>query len=278
MASRPPPRFFGIYKTFVVLAIVGRQKAADSVCRNNIREIERVASYLNSISPIDAQRCYRGLLIEPDDVVNNQVAGQFQSATYISLSEDLEVACWFADTNAFISDFRMQQVPRSVGWIAEYVPAGDDIIFHHSWTDYLNSAAPGPNLYEAMADIAPQIGMPPQEAVMQLQWNLKTQEEVILKTGIPLEVRRVETYNCPETQELNDKYRPRPDFILAPDGLQSLGISPNERLNIDKARFPDPFGICPMCGDYGITVIYLLDRANLKVYSCSTCGQKSFGI
>lgn len=274
--SRPSPRLFDIYKTFVVLAVVGQQKAADGVRRGHEREINRVARYMTSLLPAGGQTCYRGLLIEPGDVTGNQVAGQFQGATYMSLSENLEVACWFSDTDAEISGFKMQLAPQCVGWIAEHVSEDDDIIFHHSWTDYLNRLAPGDNLYQVMATLASQLTMSPQEAVMQLQWNLKTQQEVTLKMGLPLTVRRMETYNCPDTQDLDDKYRPRPDFILAPAGLQSLGIQPTEKLNIIRARYPDPYDNCLICGDPGVSVIYFLDKANLKVLKCATCGQNSF--
>jgi len=274
--SRPPTRFFDIYKTFVVLAVVGQQKAADGFRRAHEREINRVARYLTHLMPAGGQTCYRGLLIEPGSVIGNQVAGQFQGATYMCLSEDLEVACWFSDTDAEISGYKMQLAPTCVGWIAEHVSEDDDILFHYSWTDYLNTLAPGPTLYQVMGSVSMQLMMHPQEAVMQLQWNLKTQQEVTLKMGIPLTVRRVESYNCPDTPYLDDKYRPRPDFILAPAGLQGLGIQPSEKLNIIRAQYPDPHNNCPMCGDPGISIIYYLDRANLRVLKCSTCRQNSF--
>lgn len=271
--SLPSLNAFIDYKIFVGLAVSGLQRDADQQMRRARDNINSVASYLRSLLPPPIKTLYRGLLLEPEVAATGRIGGHYQGAEYTSFTEDEDVACYFASPKTNISGSWMQQKPRSTGWIAEYIPNLSDIIFHHSWTEYLNNSTP--SIYELMLQIAGQSDRG-KDLVTQLRWHLKNQQEVICKTGIPLDIKPVDDYSCPDAQTLDNRFTPRSDFVIAPPGLEGLGITAGERLYIKSAEFPHDYLPCPTCRSPGINAIYHLDRANLQLYRCANCGQNMF--
>jgi hypothetical protein len=274
--TRPSVKAFSDYKLFVALATLGKQKDADYVIRNARANIQKVARYLRQTLPLTPKLLYRGLLIQPDKVTERRISGTFEGAEYISFSEDIDVACYFASPDAYIAETRMTEIPGAVGWIAEYMPELTDILFHYSWAEYLNTKAPGPSIYQIYFNLEGTTEETKQE-VTQIYWNLKTQKEVMCRTGIPLEVAEMEGYNCPDAQTLDNRFIPRPDFVLAPPGLESLRIKAGDRINIIRAEFPRPHTQCPRCGASGINTIYHLEPG-LQLYKCSICKQNLFAL
>jgi len=273
--ANPSSHDFDIYKSFVSLAIVGQLSSADSILAKRIHRtaVERVAGYLVATQPTPLNPLYRGILLSPP--VAPTISTKHSTNRFVSFSEDPAVACWFADASSWMATTVLTKYPNATGWIGKYTPTKPiEILFHWSWKDYLNQNPP--SLYDVIQQLAIANGENPSQWVYELQWSLKTQKEVILKPGPQLTLEDVATQNCPPSNVLDKRFRPRPDFVLAPSGLQSYGIPPQQRLNIVDIELPQPFITCPACHQVAVEVVYVLDRARFKVWNCNACGNKSF--
>lgn len=155
------------YLNFVLYAVYGRMGVADALLRKHRAEVESVAAALNNSKPVQRRRLYRGVLLEPELLRGGKLPHQ-DSSEFISFSEDPDVACWFADRDSVISGFVKVQRPRVQGFIIEAAPPSPaEILFHHSWADYLG--------LEKLAYEHPEIDP------TQFHWNVTTQKEAILK-------------------------------------------------------------------------------------------------
>lgn len=260
------------YKHFVVCATLGLQQQADEFMRQHRGRINRVAAQLRSIMPPPLNLLYRGLLIEPEAVLGDKITGKYQAAEYASFTEDLDAACWFAGTKTYISQEAIKTIPKAIGWIATSTPKVADILFHHTWQTHLN--AEHPNLFLVVAKaIAPQAKADPNNFVYQLQWNLKSQKEVILKPPSVLHVKRASAMNCLPDQELDEKFIPRPDWVMMHEDIPQVGITKGQKIYIKGMKFVRPARTCPTCGQAAITTMYILERG-LKSYNCTSCGSK----
>lgn len=271
----PSLKDYTTYKTFVALAILGMQAEADQLLKASSakRAVNRILGELRTISTV-LKTVFRGLLLE--NWTASSASGRYEGVEYVSFSEDLQAACWFARYDSFISEFVAKLKPKAEGFIGEYTPQMDEIMFHYSWIDHLHSL-PGPNVFQITQQLEMQLGRQSGELISQLHWNLKSQQEVLLIPDITYKVAPITNYACLPTSDLDKQFRQRPDFIIAPPGLQSLGIQPGERLNLIGIDLPHPPAVCPVCQRRDVEVIYYLARGNLMVYNCH-CGQKSFAI
>ena len=278
----PPTSSIDAYKRFVVAAILGQIGFSDSLIQQFKSEIYSVAAYVQHIDLQPIKRLYRGLLIEPYNVRGNRPT-QPEQGGFASFTENKDVACWFALPESWIGETLAQGRPNVVGWIAEHTPQSTEIIFHYKQVKIVNDL-PGPSLVNFARMLAQSLDPArtategPDWAMAQIGWNLNTQEEVILKKGIPLRIKRVETYGCPDVLSLDKRFRYRPTFIVAPPGLISVGVQPGERLNVIDVDYHDPYRICPQCRDHGVFLTYYLDRANLILMKCLVCHQNMFGL
>lgn len=281
-AVSPPQHHIDVYKRFVVAAILGQIGFADTLIQQFRSEIYSVATYVQHIDPQPIKRLYRGLLIEPSNVRGNKPI-QSEQGEFASFTENRDLACWFALPDTWIAETLAQGRPNVVGWISEHMPQSTEIIFHYEQTKMVNDL-PGPSLVDFARMLANSLDPVrtategPDWAMAQIGWNLNTQEEVILKKGIPLRLKRVETYGCPSVLSLDKNFRYRPSFIVAPSGLMSLGVQPGQRLNVVDVDYHDPYIICPQCGDYGVFLTYYLHRADLILMKCLLCHQNMFGL
>jgi len=270
-----------VYKQFIVAAILGQISAADSIIRQYRSDIYRVAAYLQQLDPQAIDVVFRGLLIEPGQVRGGKPL-QPEIGEFASYSEDLQVACWFAIPNTWIAGTLVEGRPNVVGWIGEHVPKASEIIFHHNQTKTVNDL-PGPSLVDfarmlaSNLDPARTAAEGPDWAMAQIGWSLNTQQEVILKKDTPLRLTRVEEYSCSAVEPLDKRFRYRPSFILAPPGLQSVGIQPGERLDIADVDYHEPNRLCPQCRGPGLFLTYHFDQANLLLMQCELCHQNMFG-
>lgn len=282
-STTPSEHSINAYKQFVVAAILGQIVMADGLLRQFRSEIYSVAAYVQQTDPQPVKKLYRGLAIEPHYIRGNRPS-QPEQGEFASFTENKDVACWFAMPTSWITKELVQGRPDVVGWIAEHIPQSTEIIFHHHQAKTVNDL-PGPELVDVGRILAQTLDPRrtamegPDWAMVQVGFNLNTQEEVILKKGVPLKVKRVETYGCPDVLSLDKRFRYRPSFIVAPAGLTSVGVQPGQRLNVIDVDYYDPYLECPQCGDYGIFLRYYLDKANLVLTKCLLCryNQNMFG-
>jgi hypothetical protein len=195
----PSPQAYNNYINWIIYAIVGRPQEGDDLMRREGSGIRSVAKHLLKIRKPRITTLYRGLLLNPEES-EDRIIEQDPHLTYVSFSENRDVACWFADPDSTMSGLVKEIRPDVEGWVMEYTPKLSDILFHYSW-DPLPLPG-GRDLYlEEAASMHPHI------AEDQLAWNLHSQSEVItkpLRAGTPIEAH--ELSNCPPTRELDREF------------------------------------------------------------------------
>src|SRR5262249_28756624 len=97
------------YINFLLYAIVGRMAEADDVLRQYKREIYEAAR-VSTQNIVPNFVLYRGILLHPNEVQHGRIRGM-EELTFVSFSQSLDVARWFADTGSIISGFVKQQKP-----------------------------------------------------------------------------------------------------------------------------------------------------------------------
>lgn len=126
-------KHFGHYINFVLNALVGGNPGAvDNHYRTNNAEIDGVAKGLRASLPTPHHTLWRGILAE-DKYIKNGHLLPLEHVTYLSFTEDKRVAQQFANPLDWMALTVMQKYPNSKGYMIEYHPAFDEIIFHWSW-------------------------------------------------------------------------------------------------------------------------------------------------
>lgn len=122
------------YFQWSCLALYGADPVgADRYLRDNLEEIR-----------LYAERLLRKINYEPRPVVRGvilreQINGKLDPhprQTYLSFTEDMTIAERFADINHWMS-FILRNNGYKYGYIIEYTPAIDEVLFHHSFVDIL---------------------------------------------------------------------------------------------------------------------------------------------
>ncbi len=159
---------------FALYAVLGKMAEADDLMRKAAAGIKRVASLLDFRFPVRASALYRGMLVDPATPI---VADH--RYTFISWSEDRDVACWFASPGSVISRPLADSNARLRGVVLELAKP-TSVLLHHSWaSDWDRLALRHPHMGE--------------EGARQIRWSLATQREVItlplerLPDGVPVE-------------------------------------------------------------------------------------------
>lgn len=159
---------------FSLYAVLGKMAEADDLMRRFGDGIKRVAAVLAARFPLRPSSLYRGMLVDPATPVTPD--GRY---TFVSWSEDRDVACWFASPESEISRPLAAHNPRLRGVVLE-LTRPERVLFHHSW-------AVG---WERLAVAHPHMG---DEGARQIGWSLRTQREVItaplerFPVGVPVE-------------------------------------------------------------------------------------------
>jgi hypothetical protein len=118
---------FQTYFNWSLSALVGAQPAkADSYLKANLAEIRRAARHLLSLINYKPNTLYRGIILQ--DELKNGLPSH-PNFTYLSFSEDLEIARSFADPgpNGFGSVYYL----GSHGYVISYLPQVEEVLFHH---------------------------------------------------------------------------------------------------------------------------------------------------
>jgi hypothetical protein len=129
-----------IYWDFIFKALSGLNP--DSYYIQNSKKINFIASLLRDKFPKEIKPLYRGILLFPNEVHDNKVKHQ-REITYVSFSEDKNVAVAFADTQNSISSFVAQLYPTKKGYLITKNTYNQNLmLFHYEW------------LFDAMAIVA----------------------------------------------------------------------------------------------------------------------------
>ena|GEM_PF-2544653 len=196
---------YNLYVNWVLYAALGMLSEADALMRQHKKPIERMAKKLRKKLGCPVRTIYRGLLIEPSEVPPDRMLPPDPTPTFVSFSEDKDVACWFASRDTMMAGAVTERRPDVVGWLMETVPKRDDVLFHWSWA----SKFPGPSVERPraiplwlLAAHHPHMA----DKVDQVKWNVETQKEVILKkVKRKLKVVAREDASCPPTAELDER-------------------------------------------------------------------------
>jgi hypothetical protein len=150
---------------FVLYAVLGKLGEADSIVRKHGQQVRSVARFLRRECPIPSAPLYRGMLLDPRRPYTLD-----PSFTFVSWSEDRDVAVWFADRRASISEPFTMFHPEARGYLAELPAPRSEVLFHHSWATRAFDDLP------SLALRHPHMG---ENGARQIAWALRTQREVI---------------------------------------------------------------------------------------------------
>jgi len=156
-----------LYLNFALHAILGRLSEADVLMSMVGDEIRMIATRLNAHYPIMPKPLYRGMLLDPDQPFTAN-----PKLTFLSWSEDRDVAVWFACPRSAVSEPLAATNPKLRGHLVELMGPPSSVLFHHAWTHALSVLAGLPTL--ALAH--PLMG---EEGARQIEWSLRTQCEII---------------------------------------------------------------------------------------------------
>jgi hypothetical protein len=205
----PAPEDWNYYINFVLYAVLGRMGEADGLMRQYGNEIRGCAEVMRATQPVSLSKLYRGLLLEPQEVRDGSVRCEFDesgepSRTFLSFSENEDVACWFARPDSIMSGFVRQQRPAVQGYLTTLHGSRYQrrLIWHHSW-----QAVPLPGRSSDLPLFAAARAHPHIDEG-QFIWNMQTQSEVLLeasKTAL-ISVKPIGDEDCPDTDELDARF------------------------------------------------------------------------
>ena len=191
-----------LYLNFAMHAILGKLGEADQIMRFGGGGIRRIADQLAKLLPIDAVALYRGMLLDPKLPFAADPA-----LTFLSWSEDRDVALWFACPRSAVSEPLAQMKPQLRGYIAQ-LPVPGRVLFHYTWASAFGGLAP-------MALAHPLMG---EEGRRQIEWSLRTQREVITAPVADLRPERVPDLDAAALETL--ERRLSPPWIIAEEGVR----------------------------------------------------------
>lgn len=195
-----------LYKFWAVCAVQGYIDLADRVLEQYKNEIYSVASALQRNLPPNSKKLYRGIILNPN---NRDASGMLVSkvnAGFISFSENLDVAAWFASADSHMAEMLLLNVPNGEGFIIKYEPKRSEILFHYKWYHLLRIK----NELSGIESSLIQMGLEPD--LSQFIHNVTSQEEVILK---PV----TQKFNLIPKRELSDKSGEELDKMFLPEDI-----------------------------------------------------------
>lgn len=190
---------YNIYINFVLYSVLGKTAVADEMMRRYGDGIRRVAARLRMKRPVPKRRLYRGILVEPSKVNGGKIRPD-PKLKFISWSEDLEVACWFADPDSAMSAFMQTIRPGVEGFIVTTEQAPAPVLFYYEWARGFELAGHQVDLAK-LALVHPDMGA---DGYSQIRWALNTQREVITENiDKSFEAAPMDSFECPRTGVLD---------------------------------------------------------------------------
>ena len=148
-----------VYINWSLYAVLGMMGEADEMMRRFPGVVERVALAASRLRPIAATTLHRGILLEPSVPLET-----CPLRTFVSWSEDPDVACWFGSPESVISRPLAKTNAKLRGFVVSAPP--QRVLFHYSW-------ARG---WDKLALAHPDMG---EWGARQIAWSLGTQREII---------------------------------------------------------------------------------------------------
>lgn len=191
---------YNYYINFVLYAVLGRMAESDALMRLYGDGVRRVAARLRTQRAVPKRPLYRGVLLGLGDVIDGQLKPD-PRLRFISWTEDLDVACWFADPDSVMSAFMRSFRPNTQGFIVSADQPPAPVLFYYEWARGFDLAGRRVDLAK-LALPHPDMG---EEGYSQIRWALDTQREVITEnTDKVFDVAPVDDYECPSTRALDD--------------------------------------------------------------------------
>jgi hypothetical protein len=208
-----------IYLDWVRHAIAGgfHGRTARGLFFNHEREIRTVAAALRKYFNYRSTRqVYRGFVLDQSVIEDLEYIKPWESSSYDSYTENIDVACYFADPDSRIN--RLVEAANTGGVVVSYKPKGSEVLFHWSWGQHFpfgrisrGDCQAQTGLDYHIADTGMQRtwweeGNPcPHEFSEAVRWAIDTQQEMIVapKPGTQMEIY---DYDCPATEELNSRF------------------------------------------------------------------------
>jgi hypothetical protein len=192
-----------VYIDFALHAILGRLGEADAIMRFAGDSVRRVADDIAAQNHVDSAVLHRGMLLDPDVPFATD-----PKLTFMSWSEDHDVAMWFACPRSVVSEPLAKMKPELRGYVATINAPASRVLFHHSWAALGGLAC--------FALIHPLMG---EEGRRQIEWSLRTQREVITEPAADLRPERAADLDSATLEAL--ERRLSPPWIVEEEGIRS---------------------------------------------------------
>jgi hypothetical protein len=153
------------YINWILYAIYGLMAEADAVACDHAGAITKIAATLRRRHPIPTRTLYRGVLLDGADTLRTE-----PNLSFLSWSEDPDVARWFGSPDSYISQPFRERYPQVRGFALRLARPTTPVLWHHSWRNAFGMPL------ERLALAHPLLGY---EACRQIAWSLDTQAEVI---------------------------------------------------------------------------------------------------
>jgi hypothetical protein len=193
-----------LYVNFALYAIYGKLGEADAIMRLAGDSVRRVADDIGARNSAGLAPIHRGMLLDPDVPFAPD-----PKLTFLSWSEDHDVALWFACPRSVVSEPLAKMKPKLRGYVATILTPRSRVLFHHSWASVLGGLA-------CFALIHPLMG---EEGRRQIEWSLRTQREVITEPAADLRPERVADLDSATLEAL--ERRLSPPWIVEEEGIRS---------------------------------------------------------
>ncbi len=193
-----------LYVNFALHAILGRLGEADTLMRLAGNPIRGVADRIAKKHPIEPAPLHRGMLLDPA-----LMFAADPTLTFLSWSEDRDVALWFACPRSVVSEPLAKLNPKLRGHIVEITAPRSRVLFHHAWADALGGLA-------QLALAHPLMG---EEGRRQIEWSLRTQSEVITEPVADLRPERSADLDSAALEAL--ERRLSPPWIIEEEGIRT---------------------------------------------------------
>jgi len=199
--KRPAPLRPGLphpYFVWVVLGVTGKMAEADDLYRAQKAAIDAKVRDFQRQQRGPLPTVYRGVLLEPHEIRSGEIDFAYGPISFVSFTEDRDLACWFADGASVMSSFVVSEKPGVKGYVLEIEPDPRDVLFRATWVSLEDFRG-------AIATLMTR-GFSSEQA-RQFVHNLETQSEIWMK---PLARRTPvmahEAADCPSTEELDERY------------------------------------------------------------------------
>jgi len=197
---------FNTWISFVLYAVTGRMAQADSVMKEFGPFIRRQAKRQAEEQPVESKPLYRGILLDDGRPVSQHdsadvgggvlmvgmsppggsmigadgcVPHALDAMTFVSHTEDLECAKWFASPDTVMGSFVATLHPGARGYIVRLEKPTTRVLWHHSWMDVRMPDGRGRIPLVSACLQHPEL----RQYADQFQWNARTQNETIIEPG-----------------------------------------------------------------------------------------------